>query len=75
MPTKTVLEEQINEILGTDLKFSKMTKNDLQRLKMMVEEGLLLEPMAKQMAKEKSKEEVEQQIEDWYPGKFVTQVL
>ena len=75
MPTKDGLEEEINSMLGTEMEFSKMPKDDLQLLAELLDEGALLEPQAKHIAKEHSKEKVEEQIDEWYPGKYAKKVL
>lgn len=75
MATKTELEEELNESLGTSLNWSDMKKSDLEHFKMLVDEGLLMEKMAKHLAKTKGSEKYEEAVEEWQPGKLLTQVL
>lgn len=74
MPTKEQLEEDVNEALDTDMEWSQMKKEDLEHLHMLVEEGLLLEPLAKHVAADKSSEFVEDQIKDWTPGQLISKL-
>lgn len=71
MPTKEQLEEEINEKLDTDFEWSQMKKEELKLFNELIDEGMLLEPMAKHIAADKGKDVVESQIQDWYPGKII----
>lgn len=71
MPTKEQLQEELNSKLDTDFEWSQMKKDELELLNELIDEGALLEPMAKHIAADKGKEVVEDQIQDWYPGKIL----
>lgn len=75
MPTKEQLAEEVNEILGTELGFEKMRKDDLALLAQLADQGALIEPQMKHMAKKKGNEKLEEQIDGWYPGKYAGKVL
>lgn len=75
MPTKEELSDEINEMLDTDVDWSRLLEDDLKQFKEMAEAGVLIEPMIKLQVKEKGKEKVEQEIDDWYPGKLARRVL
>lgn len=71
MATKDELSDELNEILGTDIDWSRLYADDLEELTAMAKRGDLLEPMAKSMIKRHGKSFVEEQIDEWYPGKYV----
>jgi hypothetical protein len=71
MVTKEQLEEEINDKLDTDFEWSKMKKEELKLLNELIDEGILLEPMAKHIAADKGKDVVEEQIKNWRPGKLL----
>jgi hypothetical protein len=75
MPTKQQLEDELNEMLDTSFEWSRMTKDELELLVELVDEGALMEPMAKHIASEKGKEKVEETVEDWTPGQFISKVM
>ena len=75
MATKADLEEELNEMLDTDLEWSKMKRDDLDLLVELVDEGHLIEPMVKLQAKKHSKEVVDEQIDEWRPGKIVGRLV
>lgn len=74
MPTKEQIGEGLNDALGTDLEWSKMKKEDLEHLHMLVDEGLLIEPLAKHIAADKGSEFVEDQIQNWTPGQLISKL-
>lgn len=71
MPTKEQLEEEINNKLDTQLEWSQMKKDELELFNELLDDGALLEPMAKHIAADKGKDFVEKQVDDWHPGKFL----
>lgn len=75
MPTKEQLEEEMNEMLGTDYEWSRMKKDDLQHLHEIAGTGPLMEALAKQFAKDKGKDKLEEQIDEWHPGKLAMKLL
>lgn len=70
MATKEELSAEINSMLDTELDWSRMTKDDLELLKHMIEEGHLLEPLAKKVATDKGKQKFEEIVDGWHPGKY-----
>lgn len=72
MVKKDQLSERLNEKLDTDLDWSKMKKEDLEHLEMMVDEGLLIEPIIKNQIKEKGTSKFEKFMDDWEPGQLIT---
>lgn len=75
MATKSEYSEEVNEILGTELDFSKMPKDDLELFYELIDEGELLEPQAKHIAKKYGKDKLEQQVDEWHPGKYALRLL
>lgn len=75
MPTKEQLSEDLNEMLDVDISWEKMDKEDLQLMIELVDDGALLESMAKYQAQKYGKEKVENIVDDWYPGKYAGGVI
>lgn len=75
MPTKEQLSQEINEKLQTDLDWSKMTKDDLMALDMLIESGALIESNAKHIASEQGQEVLDKKIKEWEPGDIVARLL
>lgn len=75
METKDDLEEKLNEVLDTEMEWSKMKKDDLELLWELIDNGVLMEPVAKHQVKQHGKEKYEEMVDDWRPGKFITKVL
>lgn len=75
MPPKAELSEELNEILDTDIDFSRMTKDDLKQLHELVEQGHLIEPQMKYVAKTHGKKKLDEVIDDWHPGKYLLRVI
>jgi len=75
MATKAELQEEVNDMLGTNMEFSKMRSDDLELLRDLIDEGALLEPQLKHVAKEHGKSALEQQIDDWRPGQVIGRLL
>lgn len=71
MVTKDDLEREINEKLDTDMEWSRMKKDELELLSELIDEGLLLESLAKHVAAQKGSEAVDSYIRDWKPGKLI----
>lgn len=69
MATKEERAEEINQMLGTDIEWDRLLREDLDHFYDLVENGGLLEPLAKQVAKEHGKKRLEKEIDNWYPGK------
>ena len=75
MADKERLSQEVNEVLGTDLEFDRMLKDDLELLHELATDGQLAEPQLKQYAKKYGKEKLDEEIDEWYPGKFAMQIL
>ena len=75
MATKAELEDEVNEKLGTDMNWSKMTKDDLELFNELIDSGVLIEKLAKHMAKEMGTEKYEQVVDDWHLGKIVARLI
>lgn len=75
MATKNELSEELNRLLGTQMEWDRMKKEDLELLHDLAEDGKLAEPQMKQMAKKHGKRKVEQEIDEWTPGKFASKIL
>jgi hypothetical protein len=75
MPPKEQLSEEINNVLGTEMDFSRMTKEDLELLHDLILEGVLIEPLIKQVAKDHGKDKLDEVIDDYYVGKYAMRLL
>lgn len=75
MPTKEQMSEEINEKLQVDLDWSKMAKEDLKTLDMLIESGALIESNAKHIASEQGQEVLDKKIKDWEPGDVIARLL
>lgn len=75
MPPKEELSEELNEILGTDVDFSRMYKEDLEQLHKLADEGHLVEPMLKHIGKKHGKNKLEEVVDDWYPAKYLMRMI
>jgi len=75
MATKADLSGEVNEILGTDIQWDEMKKDDLKTFHMLVKEGHLLEPVAKHMAKEHGKDKLDRAVDEWRPGTIVSRLI
>lgn len=75
MATKGELSEELNQKLNTDVEWEKLTKDDLENFKGMVESGELAEALLKHYAKNEGKEKMESVIDDWEPGKIAMRLI
>lgn len=75
MATKEELSSEVNEILGTELGFEEMKKDDLELFLELLDDGVLLEEQAKHIVKNHSKSKLEEEIDDWYAGKLISKLL
>lgn len=75
MVTKSELSEEINEKLGVDLEWEKMKKDDLESFLEMIENGSMMESMAKHYLKEKGEEKLEEKVDEWHPGKIAMRLM
>jgi len=74
MPTKSELEKQMNERLGTDIEWSKMKKDDLSSLREGLEDEDFVKKVVAQYANDKAGDTVEGQIDGWEPGQLLSLV-
>jgi hypothetical protein len=69
MPTKTEMEEEINERLGLDMEWSKMKKDDLEALLEGLDDEEFIKKFVGQYANTVAGDKVQGQVENWEPGK------
>lgn len=75
MATKEEISEEINEILGTEIEWKGMKKEELELFYELIDNGALLEPQAKHIAKNQGKQKVDEKVDEWYPGKYAGRML
>ena len=75
MPSKEQLSDEVNGMLDTDFDWSRMKKEDLKLFHELIQDGHLLEPMAKQVAKKHGKQKIDEEIDDWHMGKYLSKVI
>lgn len=75
MPTKEQLSEEVNEILGTEIDWSGLKKDELELLYELLDDGDLLEPQAKHIIKKKGKSKLDDQIDEWQPGQIAMRIV
>lgn len=75
METKEDISQELNEILGTQMEWEKMKKDDLELLLELVQEGALMEPMAKHIASEKGQEVLDEKVKSWEPGSIIARLM
>lgn len=75
MPTKEQLSEEVNEILGTEIDWSGLKKDELELLYELLDDGDLLEPQAKHIIKKKGKDKLDDQIDEWQPGQIAMRIV
>jgi hypothetical protein len=71
MPTKTEMEEEINERLGLDMEWSQMKKNDLEELLNGLDDEDFVKKFVGQYANTVAGDKVQDQVEDWKPGQGI----
>jgi len=71
MPTKTEMEEEINERLGLDMEWSQMKKNDLEQLLNGLDDEDFIKKFVGQYANTVAGDKVQDQVEDWKPGQGI----
>jgi len=72
MPTKSELEEQMNDRLGTDIEWSQMRKIDLSKLRDGLEDEQFVKKVVAQYANGMAGDTVEDQIDGWQPGQALS---
>lgn len=75
MPTKEQMSDEINNALGTELDFSRMKKEDLEHLRMLLEDGTVIEALIKGYIKEYGTSKLEEEIDNWTPGQYAIRLL
>jgi hypothetical protein len=71
MPTKTEMEDEINERLGLDMEWSQMKKNDLEQLLNGLDDEDFVKKFVGQYANTVAGDKVQDQVEDWKPGQGI----
>lgn len=72
MPTKSELENQMNDRLDMDIEWSQMKKTDLSKLRDGLEDERFVKKVVAQYANDKAGDTVEEQIDGWQPGQLVS---
>jgi len=75
MATKGELSDELNQMLDTSIDWSELKKDDLELLIELVDEGHLLEPMAKQLVSSKGQEYLDEKVEEWEAGDLLRRVI
>lgn len=75
MPTKDDLSDEINEMLGTEMEFHRMKAEELEHLRDLVDEGLLLEPQIKHVVSKHGKSKLDEVVKEWEPGQLLIKFL
>lgn len=71
MPTKSELEDQMNDRLGTDIEWSQLKKDDLSQLRGGLEDEQFVKKVVAQYANDMAGDTVEEQIDGWQPGQIL----
>lgn len=75
MATKEEISSEVNQILGTEIDWSELRKEDLEEFRVMMDDPELLEVLFKHHAKDMSKRQLENLVDGWYPGKYAGRML
>ena len=70
MATKTELEEDLNEILETDIEWSQLKKEDMKEFKELTQETEFMQTIVANHASEVTGSTVEDQVKNWEPGQY-----
>jgi hypothetical protein len=72
MPTKSELEDQMNDRLDMDIEWSEMKKTDLAKLRDGLEDERFVKKVVAQYANDMAGDTVEDQIDGWQPGQALS---
>jgi len=75
METKEDISQRLNEILGTEMEWQKMNKDDLELLLELVERGDLIEPIGKHIVSEKGQDALDEKVKSWEPGSIIARLM
>lgn len=75
MDGKKVLEENINNRLGTDIRWRELDEEDLQQFYELLQTEQFVKVVAGQYANDAAGKEVQQQVENWTPGQFAMKAM
>lgn len=75
MPTKEEMEEELNEMLDSDIEWSNLNKEDLMNLLEMVNDGELMNKLMKYMVSKYGRDELDRRIKGWQPGDLIKRVI
>lgn len=75
MATKEELSAEVNEMLGTEMEFHRMTAEELEHFRDLLDEGLLLEPQVKHVVSKHGRSKLDEVIKDWEPGQLLLKLL
>lgn len=70
MATKTELEEDLNEILETNIEWSQLKKEDMKEFKELTQETEFMQTIVANHASEVTGSTVEDQVKNWEPGQY-----
>lgn len=73
--TKDELSQELNETLGMNVDWSRLTKDELIEFKSLVDSGKILEQVTENMVKEKGKQKAEETIDSWEPGAVLKRII
>lgn len=75
MATKKDVSEEINNSLNTEIEWHKLSEEDLEKFKELLDGGYMMEKTAKHYIKINGKDAFEKEVDDWYPGKFASLLM
>jgi len=75
MATKEELSEEVNSMLGTDMEFDRMTADELENFRDLLDEGLLIEPQVKHVVSKHGRDKLDEVVKDWEPGQLLLRLL
>jgi len=68
MPTKSEIEDQINDRLRTDIEWSEMKKDDLEQFRDGLDDEEFIKKFVAQYANEVVGDKTQDTVEGWQPG-------
>lgn len=74
MPTKQEMEDELNEKLGFGIEWSKLNKDDLEKVVDGIEDEDFVKQFAAAYANKKAGDVAQDQVEGWQPGQMVKMV-
>lgn len=71
MATKQELSDQINERLKTDIDWSEMKKDDLEKFRDGLQDEQFIKKVVGQYANDVGGDKIQERVEGWQPGMFI----